>query len=218
VPRRRRDFDRVAPFYEGLARLYTGGGIARIKLSQIHEMPARSRVLYAGGGAGEDALAAAQAGHRVTLIDSSLEMTRRAVKRARSERRDLEVICKDLQEHRRFDHYDVVAANFFLNVFETKSMCRMLAHLTRLLRPQGMIFIADFAEPKGRWLEPLMQQIYYGIPLLFFVALSGNDWHSIHDYRPALHEAGCGEMHRRTMRIFRRGPKWLATYSAKRVA
>ena len=141
------DYSSVANLYDSLGHLYSGGQIAATKASQINHISTGDRVLYAGVGGGEDARLAAKAGAKVTVVDLSQAMLDRAI--VGFERAgvldDIEVICGDIMEHARHGHYDVVIANFFLNVFDTELMPQVMKHLALQLRDGGTFMIADFS-------------------------------------------------------------------------
>ena len=137
------DYSSVANLYDSLGHLYSGGQIAATKASQINHISTGDRVLYAGVGGGEDARLAAKAGAKVTVVDLSQAMLDRAIvgfERA-GVRDDIEVICGDIMEHARHGYYDVVVANFFLNVFDTELMPQVMKHLALQLRDGGTFMI-----------------------------------------------------------------------------
>jgi demethylmenaquinone methyltransferase/2-methoxy-6-polyprenyl-1,4-benzoquinol methylase len=172
----------VAPFYEELADLYSRGRIAASKRSQLGYLTAGDRVLYVGVGRGEDALEAARKGVRVTAVDLSEAMLRRLAQRLEREGLDAELVEADIAELPRTESYDVVVANYFLNLFEPGRAQQMLALLVERVRPGGLVCCADFARPvggrSGRWAS----ELYYR-PVNWIAWLLGLcDLHPIHDY------------------------------------
>src|SRR6478735_3496059 len=75
------DYQRVATVYDGLAEVYSGGGIRRAKLAHLAWVEPGQRVLYVGAGTGLEAVAARSEGAQVTLIDTSSAMLERARRR-----------------------------------------------------------------------------------------------------------------------------------------
>ncbi len=131
-------YDPVAWCYQELAAAYSLGQIRAAKISQLPELAAGSRVLYAGVGRGEDALLAARRGVVVTGLDCSAAMLRRFRRQLRRQQLEAEIVRADLFEHEvAGPGYDAVAANFVLNVFPVEQMRRLLAHLGSLVRPAG---------------------------------------------------------------------------------
>ena len=148
-----KSYDRLARLYDAAAHLYSGGQIRALKASQIGELQAGQRILYAGVGDGEDAVLAANRRVTLTLLDLSPLMLERAAGKFQAADAEgcLEIICSDVLKHERPGHYDIVVANFFLNVFKEPMMEAVLAHLATMLKPGGKLLIGDFSYPRG-WL------------------------------------------------------------------
>ena len=146
--RTRYSYDRVAWCYEWVANVYSFGGIAAVKASQIAALEPGQRVLYVGVGAGEDALLAAHHGVDLHSLDLSKVMLRRLAWRLERESLDAKLIEVDILEHTATTPYDVVVANFVLNVFSEVTLVEVLRHIACLLAPGGRLLIADF-RPAG---------------------------------------------------------------------
>jgi demethylphylloquinol methyltransferase len=185
------NFDHVADTYDWWANIYSWGQIRACKAAQMRNIAPGGRVLYAGVGGGEDAVMAAQKGAHVTVIDLSPRMLANATKRitAAGVDRQVECICGDILEHNRRGYYDVVCANFFLNVFAEPVMREMMQYLATLLRPGGMLLIADLAPVEGPAWQRMARRIYFGVAAIAFRLLAGSATHPIYDFRVHLHEA-----------------------------
>ncbi len=95
----RASFDPVAPGYDAVAFSRLGRLLrARVHRRLFAVLGPESRVLDLGGGTGIDAVLLARAGHRVTLVDSSSQMTAAALGRARSAGVELTAVVGDLEE------------------------------------------------------------------------------------------------------------------------
>jgi demethylmenaquinone methyltransferase/2-methoxy-6-polyprenyl-1,4-benzoquinol methylase len=139
--------------------------------------------LYAGVGDGEDAVLAADRQVTLTLLDLSQGMLERAATKFRAaDAGSIEFVCGDVLAHERPGHYDVVVANFFLNVFTEPMMEAVLAHLATMLKPGGKLLIGDFAYPRGRLTTRVMQRGYYYLSMFSFWMLGGTSLHPIYDY------------------------------------
>lgn len=127
---RGKSYGRLARIYDAVAHLYSGGRIRALKASQIGELQSGQRILYAGVGTGEDAVLAANRQVTLTLLDASPLMLERAARKfqAAGGRDAIEIICADVLKHERPAHYDIVVANFFLNIFAEPAMEAVLAH------------------------------------------------------------------------------------------
>jgi demethylmenaquinone methyltransferase/2-methoxy-6-polyprenyl-1,4-benzoquinol methylase len=209
-------YGRLATIYATLAHLYSGGAIQACQRWGVQSLPAGARVLFAGSGPGTDVVQAAQAGLRVTAVDccpAMLEATSRRAHRAGVEQR-VELVNADLLRRTPSADYDVVIAQFFLNVFAAKRLPQVLGALAGFLRPGGRLVVGDFAPmPGGR--HPL-QRIYHDLPMHGLARLGANDVHNIHDLPAQLQAAGFTVRERRRFRLFGIGPGWIEGLVAER--
>ena len=120
-----------------------------------------SRVLYVGVGRGADALAAARAGAQVTAVDLSEPMLRRLRAAAIREGLCLELVEDDVSQLPCPGDYDVVVANYFLNMFSESDAQSMLGALLVQVRPGGRLCLADFAPAAGLGLSGVATTAYY---------------------------------------------------------
>ena len=144
-----RSYDRVSSIYERLAVLFTGGQNLATRMSQLEDMHPGQRVLYVGVGPGEEALEAASRGIKVTCVDLSPSMVETVRKRFEKAGLPGEFVCADIMEYQPAQPFDVVVANFFLNVFSRPVMEKIMARLVSLVRPGGDFVVADFGAPRG---------------------------------------------------------------------
>ena len=180
-----KSYDRLAWLYDAAAHVYSGGQIHALKTFQIGELRAGQRILYAGVGDGEDAVLAANRQVKLTLLDASPIMLERAKRKFEAVGVDdaIEFICSDVLKHQRPGHYDIVVANFFLNIFTEPMMQAVLAHLVSMLKPGGKLLIGDFSFPRGRFPTRAVQRVYYYLSMLSFWLLGGTPLHPVYDYR-----------------------------------
>jgi demethylmenaquinone methyltransferase/2-methoxy-6-polyprenyl-1,4-benzoquinol methylase len=204
----RYNYNFTAWFYQQLAAIYSFGQIGASKACQVERMRHTDRVLYAGVGTGEDAILAARKGVELTCVDLSRAMLVRTQRKVARERLRGEFICGDIMRHERPGHYDVVCANFFLNVFHAALMPKVLAHLVTLLKPGGSIMIADFSLPRGNPVSRALHVAYYRIANIFYWALSGNDLHPIYDYPSWFPQFGIEHVDTKTFRLLGIGPAY----------
>lgn len=172
----------VAPIYDGLATFYSYGQIWACKTAFLTTIQPGDKVLFAGVGHGRDAVLAAQRGARVVAIDLSAAMLRYARQTQPQPELPLSLIQGKVQQLTCYDYFDVVVANFFLNVFDEASMLIILTHLARLLRPGGQLIIGDFAPAHSALGPQIFQTLYWQLPLMVFWLATGNAWHPIYDY------------------------------------
>jgi len=154
-------YDRVAFLYDEVCAFYSLGAIARSKRHHLGFLEVGNRVLYVGVGRGADALAAARAGAQVTAVDLSEPMLRRLRSAAIREGLYLELIEGDVSQLPCLGDYDVVVANYFLNMFAESDAQSMLDVLLGQVRPGGRLCLADFAPAAGLGLRRVMTTAYY---------------------------------------------------------
>jgi len=182
-------YERVAGFYDVVARGYSLGCIPAVRALHLTALAKGDRVLYAGVGTGEEATQAAALGARVTAVDLSSRMLDRFGVRLERAGLQAELICQDVRLHGA-SGYDLVVANFFLNVFDRAEMERVLAHLAARLRPGGELWIADFARPPRGLFRGAFARLYYRPVNLAAWLLGLCSLHPIYDYEPSLSSLG----------------------------
>jgi len=210
----------VGRSYDLLSKLYSGDAIAACKVAMLREdtLGPGSRVLFAGSGQGKDAIVAASLGAQVTVVDISPTMMSRFKKILESQpdsiQERIEMVQIDILKLEKFDQYDMVVANFFLNVFDRKKMNTLLKHLIKLLRPKGRIIIGDFAPPQGGLLGKSVQNLYWYAAATAFFAAAGNAVHAIYHYREILEKQGCQIMEERFFPVL--GQNWYQSLMAQK--
>jgi demethylmenaquinone methyltransferase/2-methoxy-6-polyprenyl-1,4-benzoquinol methylase len=183
-------YDAVAFFYDELASLYSLGRIPRSKASQLAAIAKGDRVLYAGVGRGADAVLAARFGADVTAIDLSASMLLRCERRFAREGLSVRLIRGDVADHVPEREYDVVVANYFLNLYDADRAGAMLRRLAGLVRRGGLLMLADFARPSGGRFARALSSAYYRPVNTIAWALGFCALHPILDYAELLAPLG----------------------------
>jgi demethylmenaquinone methyltransferase/2-methoxy-6-polyprenyl-1,4-benzoquinol methylase len=213
-----RNYDRAAWFYEKSAKIYSTNQIRASKRFQIQFIKPGDKVIYLGAGAGEDAVMAARAGAIVTCIDISQGMLDRVQRRFDAEGLSVELICGDAYEHDRLGHYDICAANYFLNIFRRADMQKMMAFSATLVRPGGLYLIADVARSQGNILSQAFNIVYLKAAMLSFWTLGLVPLHENYDY-PAFFEAAGLELQQvEYFRFAKKGPVLFQSIVATKLA
>ncbi len=184
-------YERVARFYDGLARVLSLDAIGRLRRRQARGLRGGERVLYVGIGDGADALLAARLGARVSGVDVSARMLGRARTRFAREGLEVQLECRNVMDGVRAPESDVVVANFVLNVFGPEAVARVMQQLADTVRPGGSLLIGDFtpqvrARSALRWAE----WAYYWPLALAAGGLGLCALHSIYDYVPLAERTG----------------------------
>ena len=160
------DFDRygygsVVSVYDELAAFYSRGLIGETKRRSLESLKPGDRVLFPGVGRGDEAIEAVRLGAVVTAVDVSTSMLSRLRYDLDAQKLDAELIEGDVFEHRSGVLYDIVIANYFLNLYEASRAGAMIQALARLLEPRGRLVISDFARPSGGVFGRLVSELYY---------------------------------------------------------
>jgi demethylmenaquinone methyltransferase / 2-methoxy-6-polyprenyl-1,4-benzoquinol methylase len=173
----RRMFDRIAPVYDPMNRLMTAGLDRRWRRETAAAVvQPGDRVLDVCCGTGDLALAASDAGGRVTGLDFSAPM----LERARGKSSEIEWIEGDALALPFADgSFDAVTIGFGLR--NLPNVERGLTELRRVLRPGGRLAILEITRPKGP-LAPFYRFWFDGVIPLAGKVLPGG---SAYSYLPA---------------------------------
>jgi demethylmenaquinone methyltransferase/2-methoxy-6-polyprenyl-1,4-benzoquinol methylase len=184
-----RSYERMSSIYEWMTALFTGGQNLVTRMSQIEDMRPGQRVLYVGVGPGEEAVEAARRGIIVICVDLSpgmVELVRRRFEKAGVAG---EFVCADIMEYEPEQPFDVVVANFFLNIFPRPVMEKIMTRLVALVRPGGDFVVADFAAPRGNIVLRARHRLYYAFAIVSHWIIGLAPLHPIYiyaDYYPKL--------------------------------
>jgi ubiquinone/menaquinone biosynthesis C-methylase UbiE len=211
-------YEVVAWWYDAIARIYSLDAIRRARAWQLGTMRPGQRALYVGIGSGEDALSAAEHGLDITGLDISPAMLRHARGRFERHGRDVTLIEGDLFEFDAAASYDVVVANFFLNVFDSDAMLRALTRAVSLVRPGGLLALADFAPPGPGVLRRGLSAAYYRPINLAGRCLGLCSLHPIYDYASHFDALGIELVARQGFGLGRRGPAFYESIVGRRRA
>lgn len=183
----------IGPAYDILCKLYGGRAYERCRISTLHNLSAKDKVLFVGVGHGEDAIFAAQAGAQVTVVELSPTMLKQFQKNLSkaTPKATVHAVQSDIMKIDTWEAYDVVVANFFLNIFDLEDMKKVLQHLSDLAKPGGSVVISDFSFPTPHgWLQRVAKNIYWYMANSIFWVLAKNPVHPIYDYRKHLSDVG----------------------------
>ncbi|RJF97310.1 class I SAM-dependent methyltransferase [Noviherbaspirillum saxi] len=182
----------VGPIYDWLSTVYSGKSIHRCKVAMLDRLKPGDKVLFAGVGHGMDAVHAARLGAEVTVVDLSETMLKKF--QANLERENVGIrihhLHSDIMQVQEYEQYDMVVANFFLNVFHEDRMVQVLEHLIRLGKPGADVVVGDFAFPSGNVFSRMLKTAYWYGAVLFFCLLAGNALHRIYNYPESMKKLG----------------------------
>ncbi len=171
--------------YEFTGSLYSLGQIPKCKVAMLDSLKSEDKLLIAGVGHGVEAVEAARRGVNVTAVDISKTMLKYMQKKIDRSglNKPIQMINNDILEVKYGQEFDMVIANYFLNVFPREKMLKILTHLTTFVKPGGYMVIGDFVLPKeGGALYKSFQNAYWYIAATLYCLTADNAVHPIYDY------------------------------------
>ena len=187
-------YKHIGPLYDFLSNLYSGKSIQDCKTAMLdaNNVQPGDRILIAGVGHGRDALRAAQLGADVTVVDLSETMLRKFRELIASEAPELSVrtLHDDIMNIDEPESYDMVVANFFLNVFNEPKMVEVLEHLISLGKPGSRMVVGDFIYPTGNILARFFKKAYWYTAAFVFWVFTNNAVHQVYNYPQLLENLG----------------------------
>jgi demethylmenaquinone methyltransferase/2-methoxy-6-polyprenyl-1,4-benzoquinol methylase len=185
------NYDVVAWLYRPLAQVFSFGAIERSKKAHFEFVHAGDRVLYLGAGQGDEVVRAAQRGIVASAIDISARMLDRLKHSLARRNVSAAMINADVLTYEPEAPYDAVCGHYFFNCFAPNIMPVFLDRALTLVKPGGLIVIADFAPPQGRGLASALKYAYMKSGLFFYRMLGLAANHPFWDYQPLLVARGC---------------------------
>lgn len=155
-------FDRVAPFYDALARLVFGNVLNEAQAAFLPVVMPEAKILIVGGGSGWllEQILTTCAPRKVVYLEASGRMLHRARRRVREDGR---VHFRHGTERSLLpdEQFDAVFTPFVLDLFSEKRLVgHLLPSLYAALRPGGKWFCTDFFRPDTAWKAFLLQSMY----------------------------------------------------------
>ncbi len=181
----------VGPIYDAISSVYGGQAIHNSKKAMIesHVKPG-DKVLIAGAGHGKDAIRACELGAEVTVVELSPTMVSALQNKLDKQGLTARVVQGDIMEFDEFYEFDMVVANFFLNVFPEEFMLKLSDHLIDLVKPDGAFVVGDFIQIGGNPLLRLIQLVNWYFAAILFFFISGNAVHAVYDYKGIMEARG----------------------------
>jgi demethylphylloquinol methyltransferase len=179
--------------YEITGALYSLGQIPKCKVAMLDRLNQGDKLLVAGVGHGTEAIQAAKKGVNVTAVDISktmLKYMQKKIDRAKPAT-PITIINDNILNVKYDGQFDMVIANYFLNVFKPEKMLQILTHLTTLVKPGGSMVIGDFALPEsGGKFYKAFQTVYWYMAAFIYWLTADNAIHPIYNYPELLTSLG----------------------------
>jgi len=179
--------------YEFTGKIYSFGQIPKCKSTMLKYLQPGQKLLVAGAGHGTEAIQAAQMGVSVTAVDLSATMLKHLNSRldkCMDVKGDMTCIHDDIFNVQDQGKFDMVMANFFLNVFPEKRVDEVANHLATLVKPGGYFVVGEFMLPQSGILG-LLQKLNWYIAILLYSATTEAALHPVHDYAGLVRQSGC---------------------------
>lgn len=182
----------IGPLYDFLSTIYSGRQIHKAKTAMNVDLQEGDKVLFAGVGHGRDAIDAAERGAQVTVVDLSATMLKNFESNLKGKnfKHPIRTVHSDILKFDETGEYDMVVANFFLNVFPEDFMATVMQHLSTLIKAEGDFVVGDFHLPKGNVFTRAFQNLYWYIAVGIFTIFANNAFHKIYDYPKHLEALG----------------------------
>jgi len=182
----------IGPLYDFLSFIYSGRQIHKAKTAMNLDLKEGDKVLFAGVGHGRDAIDAAERGAQVTVVDLSATMLKNFEKNLKGKnfKYPIRTVHSDILKFDEVGEYDMVTANFFLNVFPEEFMVTVMQHLSTLVKPDGCFVVGDFHLPQGNVFKRAFQNMYWYIAVGIFTIFAKNAFHKVYDYPKHLESLG----------------------------
>lgn len=201
-------FDKIAWLYDPLAGLVFGDRLRDAQATYLNHLKPGSRVLILGGGTGAilEALFKRQPSCKVTYIDASSLMLKRA------QRRQLKGVAEYIHGDERSIpnlDFEAVITPFYLDMFTEPDLDRAIRQVGIRLAADAIWIAADFVQSQRLWHRTLLFVMY-----AFFRATTGIKAKSLPNWKRALERNGWLESEFQTngfisSAIFRRR-EWVA--------
>lgn len=157
-------FNQVAPRWEEIRKDYYDESI-RDYLINLGIFKKNMHIVDLGSGNGYIALAAAKYVKKVIAVDISKEMIKELKKNAKAKGiKNIQTFESDVQDIPLEDEtVDMVCASMYLHHIEEPHMA--IKEIGRVLKPGGIVFLADYHEHKDMELKQKMHDLWPGFSL-----------------------------------------------------
>jgi SAM-dependent methyltransferase len=176
-------FDRVAPYYDWLARAVLGKGWRQSQTAFLPALKNCSSILIVGGGTGWwlSTLRELNPKASITFVDASKAMVEKA--RARINDRNVHFVVAT-HEQVPAKHYEAIVLFYFLDLFDEGSLPSVLAQLKQHTTNSALWLVSDFVGDR------LWQRMLLAVMYTFFGIATGLTTTRLPNWRANLHRAG----------------------------
>ena len=137
------DFNRLAPFYDTIAKLVFGDQLINIQTHFLQHIKPDDSLLILGGGTGE-ILHHLPNCKKVVYVEKSAKMVEKAS--SRNVDVDIEFVTANFLEFDSAVQFDWVICPFFLDCFSKETLSEVLIKIRSSLKQTGHLLISDFQQ------------------------------------------------------------------------
>lgn len=180
------DFDGIAKWYDGLAKLVFGSEILVAQCHFLEELPEQGSILIIGGGSGLilEELFRVRPRIKIDYVEASSKMLALAENRI-PQSANIQFI-HGTEADIPTNNYDGIITNFFLDVFKEDRLVEILQRLEIKLKKDGVWLCTDF-QKTGKFIQDLLLKIMH----VFFRLVSNLESNTLLDFEPEFHKLNC---------------------------
>ena len=164
------NYNNSAWFYDPASKLVYGKSLIQAQAFLLRSIPAKSKILIAGGGTGLILAEIAKihpSGLKITYVEIAPKMMALSKKR-NAGNNDIDFINDAIENVDLKNDYDVIITPFLFDNFTEENFQKIFAHIHHALKPKGLWLNTDF-RPTGKW----WQNILLGSMFWFFRLICG---------------------------------------------
>lgn len=184
------NYDRVAGFYDFLAKLVFGDTLMEAQKSVLHYIPKPAKILIVGGGTGailEEITRLHSTGMSITYIEISEKMLAKAAQRLVGSN-EVHFVHIAIEDYKADTKFDVIITSFLFDNFRQEKATLVFETLDRLLITDGKWLFTDFNIDKtgnAFWQKWLLKSMY-----LFFKISSNVEANELPETASLFNNAG----------------------------
>jgi ubiquinone/menaquinone biosynthesis C-methylase UbiE len=180
-------FDRIAGFYDALARIVFGKHIADSQRHFLDAVNDGSKVLILGGGTGWLLAELLSRKHdcEVWYVEASQRMIALSEEKTGAVKKNVHFIHGTEQSIPPGILFDFVITNFYLDLFSNESLSKVLSKIKMTMKENARWLATDFVY-RGKWWQSVLLWIMYR----FFRMMSSIEARSLPEWEQLTDEAG----------------------------
>jgi ubiquinone/menaquinone biosynthesis C-methylase UbiE len=188
------NYDRTAFFYDQLSRAIFFRSQVNAQISQLHYVPAGSKVLIVGGGTGwvlEELAKIHKEGLEITYVEISGKMLAKAKKRFAGNNK-MTFFHGGIEDFSTTEEFDIVQTAFLFDNFSAMRIKQVFERLDGLLNSGGLWLFSDFNYNKEK--SALWQAIVLRLMYFLFRMLSNVEAKELTDMSPYFNGKGYSKL------------------------